>query len=185
MISTSLNSISTNTFFCLFFHTKLFSQFLYSQIENEIKNDEEEDDPLVEDWTFSPEKGNVIFASAIDCWGFGILKFANIWSKKLGLNKNVLRKHFFEDFSYNPKTKKLIKCNSDTVLEPLFATMILDPIWKLYECAVTNGNPEKAAKMAERGVSTFVRTCENKLAVAILYACLFVCLLYEFACIRP
>ena len=170
MISTSLHTIFTNTISCLFFPTKTFFQFLlFTHIENEIKNDDdEEDDPLVEDWTFSPEKGNVIFASAIDCWGFGILKFANIWSKKLGLNKNVLRKHFFEDFSYNPKTKKLVKCNSDTVLEPLFATMILDPIWKLYECAVTNGNPEKAAKMAERGVSTFVRTCENKLAFSIL-----------------
>ena len=40
------------------------------------------DSPLLEEWTFAPEKGNVIFASALDCWGFGLAKFANLWSKK-------------------------------------------------------------------------------------------------------
>ena len=111
---------------------------------------EEVDDPLVAEWTFSPESGNVIFASAIDCWGFGIAKFSQIWSQKLGINRNVLRKHLFEDYSYNSKTKKFVKCQIGT--DPLFATMILDPIWKLYDASVTQNNPEKAAKMAERGV---------------------------------
>jgi hypothetical protein len=79
--------------------------------------------------------GNVIFASALDCWGFGVAKFANIWSKKLNLNKNILQKHLFEDYSYNPKTKKLIKCVDTNI--PMFAMMILDPIWQLYDTAVT------------------------------------------------
>lgn len=105
------------------------------------------------EWTFSPEKGNVIFASAIDCWGFGTARFATIWANKLGLNKNILQKHIFEDFSYNSKTKKLSKCTSDSANEPLFATMILDPIWKIYDACVVQSNPEKAVKMAERGVS--------------------------------
>jgi hypothetical protein len=50
----------------------------------------DEDNPLLQEWSFSPEKGNIIFASALDCWGFGIAKFANIWSKKLGLNRGIL-----------------------------------------------------------------------------------------------
>ena len=115
---------------------------------------DDEDDPLIKEWTFSPESGNVLFASAIDCWGFGLAKFSNIWSQKLGINRNILHKHFFEDFSYNSKTKKLVKCNSENLStsEPLFAALILDPIWKLYDASVTQNNPEKAAKMAERGV---------------------------------
>ena len=115
---------------------------------------DDDDDPLVREWTFSPEKGNVIFASAIDCWGFGTARFATIWANKLGLNKNILQKHIFDDFSYNSKTKKLTKCSNDSSgSEPLFATMILDPIWKIYDACVVQGNPEKASKMAERGVS--------------------------------
>ena len=111
------------------------------------------EDPLIEEWTFSPEKGNVIFASALDCWGFGIARFANMWSKKLGLNKNILQKHMFEDFSFNPKTKKLVRCDPlDTSSQPMFATMVLEPLWQLYDAAVMQQNPEKAAKMAARGV---------------------------------
>ena len=111
------------------------------------------EDPLIEEWTFSPEKGNVIFASALDCWGFGIARFANMWSKKLGMNKNILQKHMFEDFSFNPKTKKLVRCDPlDTSSQPMFAAMVLEPLWQLYDAAVIQQNPEKAAKMAARGV---------------------------------
>lgn len=50
-------------------------------------NPSELDSPLLEEWTFSPEKGNVIFASALDCWGFGLVRFSNMWARKLGVNK--------------------------------------------------------------------------------------------------
>lgn len=33
---------------------------------------------------FSPEQGNVVFASAIDGWGFTIHTFAKLFSEKLG-----------------------------------------------------------------------------------------------------
>jgi ribosome assembly protein 1 len=69
----------------------------------------EEDHPLLAEWTFAPEKGNVIFASALDCWGFGLVKFANLWSKKLEVNKAVLQKYLFEDYCFNAKTKKIVR----------------------------------------------------------------------------
>ncbi|KAF2366380.1 Transcription factor GTP-binding domain [Trinorchestia longiramus] len=34
---------------------------------------------------FSPTDGNVVFASAVDCWGFGISQFADQFSSKLGM----------------------------------------------------------------------------------------------------
>lgn len=111
------------------------------------------DDPLVEQWTFSPEKGNVIFASALDCWGFGIIKFANIWAKKLNLNSKVLQKYFFDDYTLNATTKKIVKCDyQDPNSKPMFASMILEPIWQLYDIGITQSDPEKAAKMAARGI---------------------------------
>ena len=32
----------------------------------------------------------------------------------------------------------------------MFAAMILDPIWQLYDAAVVCGDPERAAKMATK-----------------------------------
>lgn len=33
---------------------------------------------------FTPESGNVVFASAVDGWGFAISTFAKLFSEKLG-----------------------------------------------------------------------------------------------------
>ena len=122
--------------------------------DKDRNNEPDMNDPLLQQWTFSPEKGNIVFASAIDCWGFGIARFVNLWSKKLGLNRNVIQKHIFDDYSLNLKTKKLVRCDpTDSTSHPMFATMILEPLWQLYDAAVVQQNPEKAAKMAVCGVS--------------------------------
>lgn len=117
--------------------------------------EEIEDDPLFQQWNFEPEKGNVIFCSALDCWGFGTAKFATMWSKRLGINRNVLRKYLFEDYTFNAATKKIVKI--DTARgggkeKPMFASMVLDPLWQLYEAALVQQDAAKAANMANKGV---------------------------------
>ena len=39
------------------------------------------------EYYFDPIKGNVIFCSALDCWGFTLNTFADILSKKMGFKK--------------------------------------------------------------------------------------------------
>merc|ERR1711915_180932 len=56
------------------------------------------DDVDDSDLYFSPELGNVVFASAYDGWGFSIHHFANQFSKKLGMNKAVLKKTLWGDY---------------------------------------------------------------------------------------
>eukprot|EP01032_Pedospumella_encystans_P018634 gene18634-21205_t len=118
-------------------------------------DEEIEDDPLFQEWNFEPEKGNVIFCSALDCWGFGTAKFANIWSKRLGVNRNVLRKYLFEDYAFNPTTKKIVKIDTSRGgsgnEKPMFASMVLDPLWQLYEAALVEQDATKAANMANKG----------------------------------
>lgn len=98
-----------------------------------------DDDPMVAEWTFSPEKGNVQFASALDGWGFGLMKFINFWHKKLGLNKNILRKYLFDDYAINMDTKKITKVEfADSTAQPMFATLVLNPLWKIYETLIIN-----------------------------------------------
>uniref|UniRef100_G1NVP4 Elongation factor-like GTPase 1 n=2 Tax=Myotis lucifugus TaxID=59463 RepID=G1NVP4_MYOLU len=58
---------------------------------------------------FSPDQGNVVFASAIDGWGFGIEHFAQIYSQKIGIKKEVLLKTLWGDYYINMKAKKIMK----------------------------------------------------------------------------
>jgi ribosome assembly protein 1 len=134
-------------------------------------DDIDPDHPLFKQWSFEPESGNVVFACAYDCWGFSIIKFAVMWAKKLGINKAVLQKYLFEDYYFNLKTKKLVKCDSSDdngefllvhcfkaccytlaafTVKPMFASMVLDPIWQIYDAAISQHDPEKAAKMANK-----------------------------------
>lgn len=125
-----------------------------------------EEDPLFQHWNFEPDKGNVIFCSALDCWGFGVPKFATLLAKKLEINRNVLRKYIFEDYALNPATKKIVKLDTartgtagEDEMKPMFATMVLDPLWQLYEAALVEQDAAKTADLANKGVSTVrVRT---------------------------
>ncbi|GKA92422.1 elongation factor-like GTPase 1, partial [Tanacetum coccineum] len=51
----------------------------------EFIEDDEED-------TFQPQKGNVVFACALDGWGFGICEFADFYASKLGASAGTLQK---------------------------------------------------------------------------------------------
>lgn len=95
---------------------------------------------------FSPDQGNVIFASAIDGWGFGIEHFAKLYSQKIGIKPSVLLKTLWGDYYLNTKTKKIVKGDQSKGKKPLFVQLVLDNIWSLYE-AVTKRDKEKIDKI--------------------------------------
>lgn len=98
---------------------------------------QEKDD---EDIYFAPEKGNVIFASAVDGWGFRIGKFAQLFAAKLGIKEVNLRKVLWGDFYLDPKTKRVIsyKHLKGRNLKPLFVQLVLDNIFAAYDAIVLN-----------------------------------------------
>lgn len=104
-----------------------------------------------EDLYFSPEKNNVIFASAIDGWGFNIQQFSVIFERKLGMNRDVLQKVLWGDFYLDPKTKKVINSKSlkGRNLKPLFVSLVLDSIWTLYDSVLINRDQEKLEKIVK------------------------------------
>ena len=93
-----------------------------------------------EDLYFAPERGNVVFASAIDGWGFRVGKFARTFSKKLGMNETNLRKALWGDFYLDPKTKRVIglKHLRGRALKPLFVQIVLENIWAVYDAVMLN-----------------------------------------------
>ena len=58
---------------------------------------------------FSPERGNVVFASAYDGWAFRVDQFAAMQAEKLGVKQKLLRRTIWGEFSYSAKQKKIVK----------------------------------------------------------------------------
>jgi ribosome assembly protein 1 len=98
---------------------------------------QEKDD---EDLYFAPEKGNVIFASALFGWGFRVGKFAQLYAAKLGIREANLRRVLWGDFYLDPKTKRVIsyKHLRGRALKPLFVQFVLDNIWAVYDAVILN-----------------------------------------------
>lgn len=139
---------------------RIYEESLLSNPENTDYLDTEK---LLNEWQLTPENGNVIFASAIDCWGFGIGKFAMSWATKLNINKNILQKYLFGDFTLNLDTKKVIKFDPhedcyNSEKKPMFVALVLDTIWDLYNAAMIDQNPQAAADTAKEKVGTQLGT---------------------------
>lgn len=117
--------------------------------EDEDGYEEKED----EDLYFAPERGNVIFASAIDGWGFRLGKFAQLYAAKLGIQEMKLRRVLWGDYYLDPKTKKVLGRNKALAtgrpLKPLFVQFVLDNIWKVYQTVLEEHNPEAVEKIVK------------------------------------
>ncbi|KAI8986089.1 translation elongation factor 2 [Trametes punicea] len=113
---------------------------------NEGDEYQEKDD---EDIYFAPERGNVVFASAIDGWGFRIGKFAHLYAVKLGIKETNLRTVLWGDFYLDPKTKRVIshKHLRGRALKPLFVQFVLENIWAVYDAVIINPNADKVSKI--------------------------------------
>ncbi len=118
---------------------------------NNNNNNRENIDNIVEekekDFYFSPEKGNVIFASALDNWAFTIFTFADILSEKFKFKKENLIKVLWGDYYYNSKTKKLTSKPPNSNSKPIFVDFILNNIYKIYQSILFDKNIEQTKKI--------------------------------------
>lgn len=107
-------------------------------IVNEAEDEFQEKDD--EDIYFAPERGNVIFASAVDGWGFRTGKFAHMYAVKLGMKETNLRSVLWGDFYLDPKTKRVIsyKHLRGRNLKPLFVQFVLENLYAVYDAVVIN-----------------------------------------------
>ncbi|KAF3910774.1 hypothetical protein ABW20_dc0101200 [Dactylellina cionopaga] len=130
---------------------------------------EEKDD---EDLYFSPEKFNVIFASAIDGWAFTVKDFAAIHEKKLGVKRAVLEKLIWGDFYLDPKTKRVLNKRhlKGRNLKPMFVQFALDNIWAIYENILKKDrDQDKVEKIVKTlGIKVLPRDLKSKDSRALL-----------------
>ena len=62
-----------------------------------------------ENLLFSPSKGNVAFACALEGWAFRLNDFAQMYAQKLSCNAQSLQKALWGPYTYSSKAKKVTK----------------------------------------------------------------------------
>ncbi|KAL0341419.1 UNVERIFIED_CONTAM: Elongation factor-like GTPase 1 [Sesamum radiatum] len=134
----------------------------------EFIDDEEED-------TFQPQKGNVIFACALDGWGFGVYDFAEFYASKLGASSAALQKALWGPHYFNAKTKMIVGkkgISSTAKARPMFVQFILEPLWQVYQSTLESdgdrGVLEKVIKSFNLSIPS--RELQNKDPKAVLQA---------------
>lgn len=98
-----------------------------------------------------PVVGNVAFGSGKDCWGFTLNKFAEMYCKRLKIEKDKLIKRLWGDNFYDPERKIWTTKEEGEDGKPLqrgFVKMILDPLLKITKACLEN-EPENVKKLVE------------------------------------
>lgn len=98
---------------------------------------------------FSPEKGNVIFASAIDGWAFSLDVFADLLTDKLKVDRDVLINNMWGNNYFNNRTKEFEKEPVSEKSKPAFIELVLDSIYKIYKIICFEKDKAKIDKVTE------------------------------------
>jgi len=96
-----------------------------------------------------PDKGTVCFGSGLHGWGFTLVKFAQIYAAKFGVESSKLQERLWGENWYDPESKKWKSKNQTDSGKPLkraFCQFVLDPIYKLFD-AVMNSKKDVFDKM--------------------------------------
>jgi elongation factor 2 len=106
-------------------------------------------DESMGDLQVHPDKGTVCFGSGLHGWGFTLVRFAEIYAAKFGVEKEKLQERLWGDNWYDPESKKWKSKNTSDSGKPLkraFCQFVLDPIYKLFD-AVMNSKKDVFDKM--------------------------------------
>jgi hypothetical protein len=60
--------------------------------------------------------GEVVFASALDGWGFSLQQFARLWARKLQAKPPQLRRMLWGEYAYSAKAKKVMQCTKNNAV---------------------------------------------------------------------
>ena len=108
---------------------------------------EEEAEQEDKDLEFSPEKGNVVFASAHDGWAFTTAQIAAIYAEKLGIRADRLAGVMWGDWALDPKTKRVAKIKRSQLqkLRPLFVQVTTFNTCAVFPALVFSGPTHQQA----------------------------------------
>lgn len=102
-------------------------------IDDAIGVDEDEIEKIENEVFFSPEKGNVAFSSALDCWSFNLTGFSQKIASKMGMNARALQKFLWGEYYWSTSQKKILKVPPSSDSKPMFVQFVMEPLIKEYK----------------------------------------------------
>jgi len=96
-----------------------------------------------------PGKGTVAFGSGLHGWGFTLTRFADMYAKKFGVDRERMMRKLWGDNYFDPEKKHWLEKPTSASGQPLkraFNQFVLDPIYRLFESILAN-QKEKYEKM--------------------------------------
>eukprot|EP00922_Rhytidocystis_sp_ex-Travisia-forbesii_P032948 GHVS01049017.1.p1 GENE.GHVS01049017.1~~GHVS01049017.1.p1 ORF type:complete len:833 (+),score=77.25 GHVS01049017.1:95-2593(+) len=108
-------------------------------------------DELMGDVQVYPEKGTVSFGSGLHGWAFTVEKFAKIYAKKFGIEKEKMMQRLWGNNFYNAKEKKWTKVESKDSRRA-FCQFIMDPMCELFKSIMGDDKPKYQKMLANLGV---------------------------------
>jgi translation elongation factor EF-G len=112
-------------------------------------------DPVPEDeqW-FAPSKGNVVFASGIDGYGFSVQSLARTWAGtgKLGtLTEDQLKDGLWGEHYLDPKSMSINTTPKREGQAPMAVTFVFEPLWNIHDMFLAEPfSEERCAKVTSR-----------------------------------
>jgi elongation factor 2 len=110
---------------------------------------EDESSGMGEELQINPEKGTCAMGSALFGWAFTLTKFAVIYGKKFGIDRDKMRSKLWGDNYFDAKGKKWKgnnKADDGKELKRAFVQFIMEPVIRLCRASM-NGEWEKIDKM--------------------------------------
>lgn len=101
-------------------------------------------DDTLGDVQVNPSNGTVAFGSGLHQWAFTLVKFANMYAAKFGVDKGKMMDRLWGDNFFDAKGKKWKKNNQaddGSVLPRAFCQFIMDPIVKLSRAIMSDDKP--------------------------------------------
>ena len=101
---------------------------------------------------FSPEKGNVLFASAHDCWAFSLHDFARLYARLLGMKEAALQQCLWGEYYYLSKEKRVVRKPTAKQSKVMCVQLVFDVLWQVYAAVLAEdeGGEERVIAMMER-----------------------------------
>lgn len=96
-----------------------------------------------DDVWFCPTKGNVIFSSCFDGWGFTVDSFAKIYEGKFGM-KNLNQSLWGESY-LDLKTKSVTSAPKKEGQPCMALQLIFEPVWQLHRSFLSAETPDMSA----------------------------------------
>lgn len=102
-----------------------------------------------EEQQVNPINGTVAFGSALFGWAFTVTKFAKVYAKKFGIDREKMMEKLWGDNYFDQKAKKWKNykdADDGSELKRAFVSFIMEPVIRLCK-ATMNGEMEKVDKM--------------------------------------